>query len=117
MVWADATLQAPLIATVGVLPVDQPPMSLARLAAHVGALDAFQLTGLHDLVTISGSLIIALATTAGQLSPDQAWDVSRIDEDWQIAKWGADDEAAAMAAYKRADFLRAAQFWVMSRAN
>lgn len=117
LVWADATLQAPLIATVGVLPVDQPPMSLGRLAAHVGALDAFQLTGLHDLVTISGSLIIALATTAGQLSPDQAWDVSRIDEDWQIAQWGADDEAAAMAAYKRADFLRAAQFWAMSHAN
>ncbi|WP_213684333.1 ATP12 family chaperone protein [Roseicyclus sp.] len=114
LAWADAALAAPLIATVGVLPVDQPPTSLARLAAQVAALDAFKLTGLHDLVTISGSLIIALATTAGRLAPEQAWAISRIDEDWQIAQWGADEEAAAMAAHKRSDFLRAAQFWAMS---
>lgn len=117
LVWAGDALGAPLVATVGVLPVDQPPRSLARLAAHVGALDPFQLTGLHDLVTISGSLIVALAVTSGRLAPDRAWAVSRIDEEWQIAQWGADDEAAAMAAFKRGDFLRAAQFWAMSHAN
>lgn len=114
LAWADATLGAPLIATVGVLPVAQPEPSLAKLAQQVAALDAFRLTGLHDLVTISGSLIVALATAAGRLSPDAAWVMSRIDEDWQIAQWGEDEEAATVAAHKRTDFLRAAQFWAMS---
>ncbi|WP_439139912.1 ATP12 family chaperone protein [Roseicyclus sp.] len=117
LAWAADALDAPLIATVGVLPVDQPPASLARLADFVSALDAFQLTGLHDLVAISGSLIIALAVTSGRLAPDQAWAISRIDEEWQIAQWGADEEAAALAAYKHGDFLRAAQFWAMSQPN
>lgn len=117
LVWADTELGAPLIATVGVLPVDQPAAALAALAQRVDALDPFQLTGFHDLVTISGSLIIALAVIGGRLAPQEGWDASRIDEDWQIAQWGEDAEAAAMAAHKHADFLRAAQFWAMCRAN
>ena len=115
--WAAQTLAAPLTVTTGVLPAAQPAASLAGLARHVAALGPFQLTGLHDLVTISGSLILGLATTAGRLTPEAAWDISRIDEDWQIAQWGHDDEAAQMAAHKRSDFLRAAAFWAMSGQN
>lgn len=115
--WADQALGAPLTVTTGVLPATQPASSLSSLARRVAALGPFQLTGLHDLVTISGSLILGLATTAGRLTPEAAWDISRIDEDWQIAQWGHDDEAAQMAAHKRTDFLRAAAFWSMSGQN
>jgi chaperone required for assembly of F1-ATPase len=75
----------------------------------VAALDPFPLTALHELVTLSGSLVLGLAVTRGALPPPQAWALSRIDEDWQAEQWGRDPEAEAAAAARRADFLRAAE--------
>ena len=46
----------------------------------------------------------------GALDPEAAWDLSRIDETWQAEQWGADEEAEAMAAAKRRDFLQAHRF-------
>jgi chaperone required for assembly of F1-ATPase len=112
--WAESALGARLVATKGVLPVDQPPEALAALGGRVAALDEFHLTALHDLVTISGSLVLGLATAEGSVAADQAWALSRIDEEWQIAQWGHDEEAAEMAENKRTAFLSARNFWVMS---
>ena len=112
--WAATALDAPLTPTAGILAVDQPQASLAALSAHVAALDEFQLTALHDLVTLSGSLLLGLATSARHLDPDTAWSLSRIDEDWQIEQWGHDDDAAAAAAIKRDQFLQADRFWTLT---
>ena len=114
LAWAAATHAAPLVPTVGVLPVAQPQASLAALAAHVAALDEFHLTALHDLVTLSGSLLIGLAVAERHIDPDTGWTLSRIDETWQIEQWGADEEAAEAAAIKHAQFLQADAFWAMS---
>jgi len=112
--WAAETYGARLHTTVGVLPVPQPEDSLATLAAVVVRVPAFHLTALHDLVTLSGSLILGLATAEGRLSPDDAFDLSRIDEDYQIEQWGADEEAAEFAAARRAQFLHAHRFWQLA---
>ncbi|NKX45381.1 ATP12 family chaperone protein [Roseicyclus persicicus] len=112
--WAAETHGARLLPTVGILPVAQPQASLDALAAHVAALDAFRLTALHDLVTLSGSLVIGLATAAGRLDAETGWSLSRIDEDWQIEQWGPDEEAEAAAAHKRAAFHAARRFWDMA---
>lgn len=114
LAWAATALGAPLTPTAGVLPVDQPQASLAALSAHVAALDEFRLTALHDLVTLSGSLLLGLATSARHIDPETAWSLSRIDEDWQIEQWGHDDEAAAAAAIKRGQFLQADRFWTLT---
>lgn len=108
--WANTDLNAALTATPGVIYIAQNPDALARLTAKVTALTPFQLAAFHDLVAISGSLILALAVVAQSLPPDQAWQISRIDEDWQIEQWGIDDEAAALAATKRAALMDAARF-------
>ena len=105
--WSGRVLGAPLLAVVGVMHHPQPAESLARLRAHVAEGDAFALTALHDLVSISGSLVLGLAVSRGALAPEAAWDLSRIDEDWQAEQWGEDTEAAAQATRRRADFLRA----------
>jgi chaperone required for assembly of F1-ATPase len=115
--WAERSHGVRLVPTKGILPVAQPPQALAVLGAHVAGLDEFHLTALHDLVAISGSLILGLATAAGDIAPDRAWSLSRIDEDWQIAQWGHDDEAAAIAESKRSAFLQARAFWGMSAAD
>ncbi|NUB44500.1 ATPase [Fertoebacter nigrum] len=111
LLWAAAALDAPLRVTHGVVPIDQPAASLAALAAQVRGQSAFQLAGFHDLVAISGSLILALAVTQGRLTVDQAWTLSRLDETWQAELWGADDEAAESDALRRVGFAHAGRFY------
>lgn len=97
--------------TKGVMPASQPPETLVALAAQVARFTPFQLTAFHDLVAMSGSLVIALAVTEGHGAPDDLWAASRIDEDWQARQWGSDDEAQALAARRRAAFRQAAVFF------
>jgi chaperone required for assembly of F1-ATPase len=91
--------------------VAQPEASLARLRAAVAAEDVFGLTALHDLVAITGSLVLGLAVARGRLDADAAFDLSRLDEAWQIEHWGADDEAAATEALKRDALSQAGRFY------
>ncbi len=107
--WARRELGAPLLAIQGVIHHPQDAASLARLAEHVRGYAAFELTGLHDLVTLSGSLILGLAVARQALKAEAAWDLSRVDETWQAALWGRDDEAEALAGAKRQDFVQAAR--------
>lgn len=109
--WAATELGARLAPVAGVLPRAQAPEALARLHAEVAGVDAFRMAALHDLVAITGSLVLGLAVARGRLEPDQAWALSRIDEDWQIEHWGADDEAVATAAVKQQALAHAARFW------
>jgi chaperone required for assembly of F1-ATPase len=111
LTWAATALAAPLVATTGVMHVGQPVESQRQLQARVAAMTPFQVAALHDLVAISGSLILGLAVTEGQLTGAQAWAISRIDEDWQIEEWGEDAEAGAMAAHRRAALLEAERFY------
>lgn len=112
--WAQAELKAPLRVTTGVIPVPQPPESLQRLRGHVAAHSAFHLAALHDLVAISGSLILGLAVARRRLTADEAFALSRIDESWQIEQWGADDEAAQAEAVRKAALLSAERFYRLS---
>jgi chaperone required for assembly of F1-ATPase len=113
--WAHRDLGARLVCVAGVMPHPQDAASLARLRARVAALDAFVLTGLHDLVTLSSSLIIGLAVERGRLHGAEAWRLSRIDEEYQAEQWGRDDEAERAAAIRRHAFLAAERFITMSR--
>jgi chaperone required for assembly of F1-ATPase len=112
--WAAETLAARLTVTTGVAPVPQPPAATASLTACVAAQTPFALTALADLTALSGSLVIGLAARHGPWVPAELWDASRIDEEWQAAQWGRDDEADAAADAKRRDFLQAHLFWQLS---
>ena len=96
--------------------VAQPPESLARLAAVLETRDAFALAALHELVTLSGSLVLGFAVDEGAIAPADAWEASRVDERWQTEQWGEDAEAAALEAAKRADFEAAARLSRLLRA-
>ncbi|RGP38807.1 ATP12 family chaperone protein [Pseudotabrizicola alkalilacus] len=111
--WARDDLRAPLVVTQGVMPVSQPAESLMGLRAHVGAHSPFQLAALHDLVAISGSLILGLAVARRRLSGDQAFGLSRIDEAWQNELWGEDEDAARLEALRRDAFLTAERFFAL----
>jgi chaperone required for assembly of F1-ATPase len=106
--WAAAALGARLAVGEGVMHIAQAPEALARLGEEVEALDAWELTALSELTTLTGSLVLALAVCHGRIDAAEAWTLSRIDEDWNIEEWGSDAEAAAQTARRRAEFMAAA---------
>lgn len=98
-----------LKATSGVMHIPQPAEGQAKLREMVFSHDPWRLTALHDLVTISGSLVLGLAVAKRHLGADDVWLLSRVDEVWQEEQWGVDDAASAAAEIKRSDFLKAAK--------
>jgi chaperone required for assembly of F1-ATPase len=110
LTWAQDRYDIAFEVTSAILHQPQPPETVERLAAAVHARDAFELAGLSPLVTVSGSLVIALAVAEGAVSLDAAWAAAALDEHWQAEQWGEDVEAAKALAGRRADFAAAARF-------
>jgi len=113
--WAAQTLGVRLKVVAGVMPAVQDSVGLARLHGRINAMDAFGLTGFHDLVSLSGSLILGFGAAFGAYTAEVAWSLSRIDEDWQLEVWGHDDEAVAAGRLKSAAFMDAARFYLLSQ--
>jgi chaperone required for assembly of F1-ATPase len=113
--WAATTLDSRLFVGEGVMHVPQTRQALANLEVELVAMDDFSLAAAHDLIGISGSLVLALAVTKGAFLPQDAWVLSRIDEDWQVSQWGEDDEATASAQAKQTAFLDAARFFDLAQ--
>jgi chaperone required for assembly of F1-ATPase len=113
--WARARYDVTFVVTQGVVPVPQPEQTLARLGAAVKAVDPFTLVGLSTLVTLSGSLVCALAVVEGGHDLIQVWQATEIDEAWQVEQWGEDSLAATRSAQRAADFAMAGVFCTLSR--
>ncbi len=105
--WAEEALGVRLEPRVGIMHVPQDPAAVAQLTARTHALDHFQLAAFHDLVSLSGSLILGFAAAHSARDMDSLWDLSRLDEHFQAEQWGADDEAEALAEVKKGSFLHA----------
>jgi len=110
LAWAANRYDIAFEITAGIIHKSQPPETVARLAAAVHARNPFELAGLSPLVTVPGSLVIALAVAEGALRLDEAWAAASLDEQWQIEQWGEDEEAVQALANRRADFTAAARF-------
>lgn len=112
--WAAETLGARLACRSGILHARQDPAALETLSVKTHALNPFQLAAFHDLVSLSGSLILGFAAAQNWRTADAVWALSRIDEKWQEEQWGTDEEAAEIAAYKEGEFLHAKRFFDLS---
>lgn len=110
LAWAQQRYDVVFELAMGVIHMPQPPETVARLRGAVSARDPFALAGLSPLVTVSGSLVIALAVAEGALGLDDAWAAAALDELWQAEHWGEDKEAAVALANRRRDFAAAARF-------
>lgn len=108
--WARARYDVHFETAAGVMHVAQPGATVARLAEAVASRDAFELAGLSPIVTVTGSLIAALALIEGRADADTVWTAARIDDDWQAERWGEDELAVQATAAHRADFDAGARF-------
>jgi chaperone required for assembly of F1-ATPase len=108
--WARQRYDIELKVTEGVIHRPQSETTVARLAAAVAARGRFELAGLSPLVTVGGSLVIALALAEGAFPLETAWAAASLDDQWQIEQWGEDEEAVAALANRRRDFEAGARF-------
>jgi chaperone required for assembly of F1-ATPase len=95
LAWARDTLGARFVVVEGIMPVQQPEACTSAVAAALARYDAFALTALHAMTTLTGSILLALAHAQGRVTAEQAWANAHVDEDWQVEKWGWDAEAKA----------------------
>jgi chaperone required for assembly of F1-ATPase len=88
-------LGASFVVADGIMPVAQPEAAPAAVERALAGHNAFALTALHVMTTLTGSAVLALAHAGGRLSAEEAWAAAHVDEDWQISQWGEDAEAKA----------------------
>lgn len=74
--------------------IDQPEKSLEAVESFAAGLDNLRLTLFVHLVAVYGSVILAMAVLRSKLKVKDAFDISRIDADYQIELWGEDEEQA-----------------------
>ena len=105
--WARDALGAHFILAEGIVHVRQPDSAIAAARAVLPT-DPWSIAALHVVTTLTGSALLALALLRGVLDSDQAWAAAHVDEDWNIEKWGVDEEVAARRAARLVDFGAAA---------
>ena len=88
----------------------QPPATIARLGEAIAARSPFELAALSPIVTITGSLVAALALVEGAATAEAVWQAAELDEDWQAEQWGRDELSLAARDSRRTDFEAGARF-------
>ena len=109
--WAGQELDILLVPVEGLLASPQPDASLEAARQVALEMDDFRLTGTLYGCGLFGSALLALAVAEGQLSAADAFEVSRVDEAWQIEQWGEDGEAKAATEARRKE-ARALETWM-----
>lgn len=110
LTWARRRFDVDFDVVSGVIHRPQPARTLDQLRKALEARNAFELAALSPLVTISGSLVIALALAEGAIDLESAWAAATLDEAWQAEQWGEDAEAAAVLEARRMDFAAGYRF-------
>jgi len=108
--WARSDLGVDLVKTTGIVSIDQPAASIEAAQAALDGHNAETILAIKTLTEITGSAVIALSLWRAAFSVDDAFAASRLDEHFQIERWGVDDDAAAREAQLKKDFDAAALF-------
>ena len=101
--WASGALGVNLHPVKGVIHQPQPAEALARVEALCASLEPFTLAGVAFAAPLFGSAVLALAVQRARLDGEGAFELSRLDEAFQEARWGVDEEAAARTALLKAE--------------
>ena len=108
--WAARRYDVRFETVAGIVHRAQPVETVERLSAALAARDPFHLAAMNPLVTIGGSLVIALALADGRIDVETAFATATLDELWQVEQWGEDELGTRTREAHRADFKAAARF-------
>lgn len=108
--WARRALGAEIALRAGVVAEPQPAHVCDAVAAAAARLWPWRALAVKTAAEITRSAILALALEQDAFPADALFAASRIEEEWQIERWGEDAEAAAATRRLSADFVTAAAF-------
>lgn len=109
--WASDDFGVEFKLRYGVIHKPQATKTLDVLGQKVRDLEPFHLAAFYELVTLTGSLVLGLATIKKWRLASEIWQLSRLDEQWQQEQWGVDKEEQAASENKRHAFLKAYEFY------
>lgn len=110
LAWARQRFDITFAIAHGIVHIAQPPATIARLTAALGALDAFRMAAMVPLITIGGSLVAALTVEAGGCDAATAFAACHLDELWQAELWGEEWSAKDARDARARDFAAAERF-------
>ncbi len=105
--WVSESHGITLKVTTGILHVEQ---DIAPLTNILQGIDSFRLAAFYNITTLCGSISIALNVLGGNITGEQAWTAAQLDENYQIAQWGLDDEAKIRQDNMKAELDAAERF-------
>lgn len=108
--WTEEEFGIALARSTGIVARPQDPATIDTCLSRLQKCTAYQLAALNQMTRRAGSVFLALAVFYGHLSVEDAWARSRLEEAWQISRWGEDPEATAAAENAAAEFAVAARF-------
>jgi len=108
--WLARAHSLSLVATEGIVPVDQPAEAVGAAAAALSRLSADQLTVLQAVVSATGSFALGMALTHGQCTAAEVIAAAHLDEHYQNEQWGEDEEAVERRRRIAADIEAAARY-------
>ena len=112
--WLAETFGARLRVTTGIVPVAQPGEAIDALRAAVNQLSDMELTALANIMQASGSFTVAFALVAGHIDADAAFEISQLEETYQIERWGEDEEASRRRDRNREELKSAEVFLTLA---
>lgn len=113
--WARARYDVAFTIVTGIMHQPQPAETVERLRRAVTSLSPFLLAGLSPIVSLTGSLVAALALIEGAAEAEAVWNAAQLDELWQAEMWGEDALAAEIREKKRAEFDDCVLFCTLAR--
>lgn len=108
--WAGARFDVVWQTTSGVMPVEQSEVLHTAIKRYLESLDEWQLSVFCVLSSGFSSLVLAIAVCENHMRADDAFDLSRLEEEAQAQQWGRDAEADARAQKMKSEIVDAERF-------
>lgn len=110
LVWAGGRFNTLWQTTTGLMPLEQPAILHEAVREHLKTLDDMQLTACGMLASNYSSLVLALAVLEKRLTAENAFTLSRLEEELQAECWGKDEEAEVKKQRLQAEIMEISRF-------
>ena len=78
----------------GILPKKQNTTVYIKLTNLINQFNNFEISALHRITNITGSLFLSLCVLKKDISKNECFELSFLDEMWQSENWGFDEETS-----------------------
>jgi chaperone required for assembly of F1-ATPase len=91
--WLQTRFDIHIEVTDGLLPIEQSEEVATRLRGYLQSLSAFHLSATLAITQASSSLLLAIAACEAHVDTETVAHAARMEEDFQLERYGADEEA------------------------